>query len=147
MFNSLIQPLTDIAKHLIDIKASEKVKSADSMHQVVGKLMNDERISPIIYMFEHNPDWCHEFPIRDRGLERDVDYTLYYLSYVIYLHNQKFMDDDVFGCVEYLIVRAITNPSTARYLQFIRDFSESNKIRCPFELLMKFAETYQEKMK
>lgn len=134
----MLTKLVDLVPHLIEWTQNEKLKNAEIFHQLIDQLKTDAVYSRIIYMFDCDQNWCNSFPIQDKELERQVDLTLHFMTYIVYLHNKKLMDDEVFGCVEYVIVRALRNRSTVGYLKFINDFANQNKAQCPFKLLIDY---------
>lgn len=67
---------------------NNRLKKADYINELTEKIRTDEMIKETIYMFDYDEDWYSEEFHLSGDLERKVDKTLSYFSYICYLKSR-----------------------------------------------------------
>lgn len=93
----------------------KKVTKVTCVGQLFNILKLDANIQDVVYLFQHGkfiylPDF-HGSP-----LEKQIDITLYYLSYICYLKYKKIISDDEFNFFQIIISRALKSKELKDYL-------------------------------
>ena len=74
---------------LFQWKKNAALKRADYIKELTEKIRTDKDISRVIYMLEYGVRWYSPQFHSGSILERKVDRTLTYFSYILYLKNEK----------------------------------------------------------
>lgn len=75
---------------------SNKIRRAEFIDQINGKLRFDDEFAKIMYRFEYGDKWYDDKFHGSEELERKVDKVLSYLSYICYLKNTKNINEKEF---------------------------------------------------
>ena len=129
---------------------SNNYKRAELVQKLMEKVRDDEEISELVLKIDYsteiryNGDFLYEGEPRDsiksQELMTKIDKTLAYYSYICYLKKQKILKDEDILIFDYTIKRLTTNPHMANYLYSLYHWSNSIKINCSFDYLIKYAE-------
>lgn len=124
---------------LIQWNKSNKYKRAEFVNSLVTTIRNDKELSDAVYMFDYNQTWYDSsFHNGENDLERIVDKTLSYFSYICYLRNNKILSKNDFGFFEYEIKRIAKNHSVQVYLYNLYHFAQKNNCELSFKYLFDY---------
>lgn len=99
-----------------------KLKRADYIHSLLNDIRTNEQNA--FYLFEYNKEW-YGLKFHEGGdLEKKVDNTLSFFSYICYLKQQDILSDKEFDCFKYEIERVLTNKQFQSYIYNIYHFSQ-----------------------
>jgi len=102
---------------LMQWNKSNKYRRAEFIDSLVTTIRNDEELSTAVYMFDYDHKWyTQSFHNNEKELERVLDKTLSYFSYICYLKNNKILSKKDFSFFEYEIKRIAANRSVQAYL-------------------------------
>lgn len=94
---------------------SNKLKRSSYIEPLIEKMKSSE-ISEIVYMFQYGMfDYKKEFH-KSGEMERKVDKTLQYFSYLCYLREKKIISKDEFSFFELEISQSLRDPKLIDYL-------------------------------
>lgn len=125
---------------IIQWRESIKIKRAEYIEQLTAKLRSDPDIREIIYKIDYNEKWYTEEFHNGGELERKVDKTLSYFSYICYLHKIHLISNKGFNFFKYEVDRCLMNKQVQDYLFNLYHFS--SKFNSPFSFahLFKYGE-------
>lgn len=110
-------------------KKSVRIKRADYINELTGKIRSDKDIKYIIYLFEYETEW-YSISFHGSGkLECQVDRTLSYFSYICYLRKQHIITKKEFMFFKYEIEHLLMNTQVLDYLYNIYHYA--NRINEP----------------
>lgn len=112
------------------------IKRSDYINELTEKIRTDSDISKIIYLFEYDYHWYDTSFHGSGELERQVDKTLSYFSYICYLKEQKIIAEKEFKFFKYEIEHILMNYQVLDYLYNIYHYS--NKISQPLTFFYLF---------
>lgn len=99
----------------IQWQRANRLKRADFIHQITEKLRTDTEISQVIYLIEYSKPW-HNMEFHGGGeLERQVDTTLAFFSYICYLRKARLLSRSDFRVLDDELARIANNPSVQAY--------------------------------
>lgn len=114
-------------------RKSSTLKRADYINDLTEKIRTDSDIRDIIYLIDYgdprNPWYNSDFH-NSGELERKVDKTLSYFSYICYLKRKKIISDDEFMFFRYEVERILINRQVKEY--FFNLYHFANKFGNPF---------------
>ena len=111
-----------------------KLKRADYIYSLLKDLRTNERNA--FYLFEYDEEW-HNLQFHKGGdVEKKVDYTLSFFSYICYLKQQNILSNKEFDCFRYELERVLTNEQFKSYFYNIYHFS--TKLNKPISFLHLF---------
>jgi hypothetical protein len=124
---------------LVQWIASNKIKRAEFISQIIDKLRFDKDMVKTMYMVDYDYNWYNQdFHNSNDEIEFSIDKLLSYLSYICYLHATGNIKKEEFKILQYELNRACISPSVQSYLWNLHHFSEKNKTICTFEYLIKY---------
>lgn len=124
-------------------KKSVKIKRAEYLNELTEKIRTDDDISEMIYILDYDQEWYIESFHQSGELERKMDKTLSYFSYICYLFENNLIEKSEFNFFKYEIDRILMNPSTINYFYNLYHFSK----KCNAPITFKFLFEYGEKEK
>lgn len=109
------------------LNESIKMKKADHLHDIIEKLMFDEDIVRFIDKVDYKTEkWYDERFHKEHTVERLVDKTLSYLSYILYLKKEHIICEKDFHFVEYILKRTLRDSQVHSYLYNLYHFDKPN---------------------
>lgn len=99
-----------------------KLKRADYIYSLLNDLRTNERNA--FYLFEYDAKWYNLQFHQGGDMEKKVDYTLSFFSYICYLKQQKILSKKEFDCFKYELERVLTNEQFRSYFYNIYHFSK-----------------------
>ena len=116
------------------------LKRADYINELIEKIRSDDEIREVIYMIDYGEQWySREFHLSSE-LEKKVDKTLSYFSYICYLKKQKIISFTEFAFFEYQIERILNNNQIIDYLYNLYHFSNGFNSAISFKYLFEYGE-------
>ena len=119
---------------------SIKIKRAEYLNELTEKIRTDPDISEVVYILDYNQKWYDDSFHESGELERKVDKTLSYFSYICYLFENKLITKNEFAFFKYEIDRILVNYSTIRYFYNIYHFSNKHGNPMTFKFLFNYGE-------
>lgn len=119
---------------------SIKIKRAEYLNELTEKIRTDPDISEVVYILDYNQKWYDDSFHESGELERKVDKTLSYFSYICYLFENKLITKNEFAFFKYEIDRILVNYSTIRYFYNIYHFSNKHGTPMTFKFLFNYGE-------
>ena len=117
-----------------------KIKRAEYLNELTEKIRTDPDISEGVYILDYNQKWYNDSFHESGELERKVDKTLSYFSYICYLFENKLITENEFAFFKYEIDRILVNYSTIRYFYNIYHFSDKHGTPMTFKFLFNYGE-------
>lgn len=114
------------------------LKRASYINELTEKIRTDPDIKDIVYLFDYEDRWYSSHFHGSGELERKVDKTLSYFSYICYLKNQKLINKKDFKFFQYEIDRILINPDVQDYFYNLYHFSSKFKMPFTFFYLFKY---------
>ncbi len=116
-----------------------KRKRSEYIKTLFDGIRKDPRI--LFYYFEYNKKWYDEEFHNSENLERDIDYTLSYFSYVCYLKNNNIISKKDFQYFCYEIERIVNNDQFKYYMYNLYHFSNKCNQSISFIDLFNYAKS------
>lgn len=124
---------------LMQWRKNIKLKRADYIKELTETIRENKDISDVIYMLDYDESWyCEEFHQCGK-LERKVDKTLAYFSYILYLRNEKILSKKEFLFFKYDIERILRNEQMQDYFYNLYHFSKTQDALFSFSTLLDYA--------
>ena len=76
---------------------SIKIKRGEYLNELTEKIRTDPDISEVVYILDYNQKWYDDSFHESGELERKVDKTLSYFSYICYLFENKLITKNEFA--------------------------------------------------
>lgn len=122
------------------------LKRAQYLSEIIENLKSKGDIGEIIYMFEYNYSWYDGSFHENHELERKVDKTIAYLSYICYLRTSNLISKGEFSLLKYYVNHTLLNDSVQAYLYNIYHFScvilnrtsGANNTEFPFKFILEY---------
>ena len=114
-----------------------RLKRAEYIKLLIDSIRTDKNI--VFYKFEYGEDWYDYKFHNSGGLEKEIDYTLSFFSYICYLKDKKIIGSDEFDSFKYEVERVITNPQCQDYCYNLYHFSRKQNNPIPFKYLIDYA--------
>ena len=131
---------------------SLSLKRADYVNELFNRIRTNELISDAIYIIDYDIDWYspsfHESGLRkdednSYPIEKKIDYTFAYFSYICYLYENKIIGDEDFIFFEYHVNRIFNSEQAIDYLYNIYHFSKAFNSKCSFHYLIKYGNDHK----
>ena len=116
---------------------SMKLKRAEYVYSLLDEIKTNKDISN--YLFDYGQKWYGPSFHNSGELERKIDITLDYYSYICYLYNQRIIKQADFNCFKYDVERIITNHQFIDYCYNLYHFSKKIKQPISFYELFQYA--------
>lgn len=128
---------------LFQWKKNTALKRADYIKELTEKIRTDKDISRVIYMLEYDVRWYSPKFHSGSALERKVDRTLTYFSYILYLKNERIISEKEFLFFKYNLERILRDDQMQDYFYNLYHFSQKQGVPISFEALLKYAKENQ----
>lgn len=119
-------------------KKSIKIKRAEYLNELTAKIRTDNSISEMIYILDYNQNWYDGSFHQSKKLERKMDKTLSYFSYICYLFENNLIEKSEFDFFKYEIDRILMNQSTINYFYNLFHFSKKCNAPIAFKYLFEY---------
>ena len=121
-------------------RGSQTIERANKINDLLGSIGSDDCIRSILHKIDYEDGWyTDEFHNgKQNDLERQVDRTFSYFSYICYLRQRRILTKEEFRFFEYSLRRIFDNSSSVDYLYNIWHFSKKRKTVCPFLHLCRY---------
>lgn len=136
---SFVAVLVGVIFSIYQWRKNSNLKRADYINELTEKIRTDPDIRYIVYLIDYSDSlkpWYDENFHNSGELERKVDKTLSYFSYICYLKSKKIISDDEFKFFKYEIERILFNKQVKEY--FFNLFHFANKFNIPFTFVYLF---------
>lgn len=127
---------------IIQWRNSVAIKRAEYINDLTEKIRSDVDIRNVIYMIDYGTDWYSPDFHGSGELERKVDKTLSYFSYIVYLREGKIISKREFRFFLYEIERLLVNGNIRDYLYNLYHFSNRAGTPCTFTYLIEYGRKY-----
>ena len=119
-------------------RKSMKLKRAEYVKSLLDEIKTNKDI--VNYLFDYNAEKWYGPSFHNSGeLERKIDITLDFYSYICYLRNHHIIKQSDFKCFKYDVERIITNSQFINYCYNLYHFSKKIKQPIPFYELFRYA--------
>ena len=116
---------------------NQKLKRAEYIKTLFDEIRSNSEI--VFYLFEYDSNWYDEKFHNSKELERKIDYTLSYFSYICYLNNNKIITKSDLNYFRYELERILNNQQFKNYIYNLYHFSKEIKQPIPFVDLFQYA--------
>ena len=128
---------------LVQWRMNIKLKRAEYIKSLLDEMRTNKDIIYTYYLLEYDDKRWYDLNFHNSGeLERKIDYTLNFFSYICYLRNHKIINRTDFSCFKYEIERILTNDQFQYYCYNLYHFSKKIKQPIPFFELFEYAKTH-----
>lgn len=120
---------------------NRKFARVEKFREIVDRIRSKEKLVDVLYMMD---DECVEwygpkFSGKDKnGCGRYLDEFLYHISYVLYLYNEEFIDNNVFSTLAYDVERVLSNFQLQEYFYNLKMYALSRGVTFPYQLLVDY---------
>ena len=118
---------------------SLKLKRSEYLNELTRMVNTDEIINKTIYMIDYGQLWYSESFHNNGDLEKKVDHTLSFYSYICYLRKRKVIKEPEFSFFRYDIERALNNSQVVDYLYNLYHFTAKFKMPRFFNYLYNYS--------
>ncbi|HAU86849.1 MAG TPA: hypothetical protein DCW90_15565 [Lachnospiraceae bacterium] len=119
-------------------RKSVLLKRAGYINDLTEKIRTDNDIKKVIYMLDYGNEW-YSFKFHGSGeMERKVDKTLSYFSYICYLKEQKIISNKEFYFFKYEVERILMNKQVQDYFYNLYHFSNKFDTSFTFKYLFDY---------
>ena len=119
-------------------KKSKKFDGVKHVQLLREKLCDDKEVAVAILWFDYDFEWYSDKFHSDMETQRKIDKTLSVLEYACYLKDKRFINDEQFSLVKYIIDRTITNFQVQEYLYNLYHWTEKCGTEMSFSFLLKY---------
>ena len=125
---------------LFQWRGANRMKRAEIVNGLIGLIRTDEYIHAVLQIIDYDESWYTDafHNGKNNDLERQVDRTFSYFSYICYMRKKKLLSTSEFSFFEYDLMRILRNSDSSEYLHFIYSFSSNNDAACPFKYLIEY---------
>ena len=116
------------------------LKRADYIMVLTEKIRSDVEISSVVYIIDYNKPWYDDKFHGGSEIERKVDKTLSYFSYICYLREQNILSPKEFETFEYSLDRILTNFQVIDYLYNLYHITQKLSYNVSFKYLFEYGE-------
>lgn len=113
-------------------------KRAAYINELTEKTRTDTDIQETIYLFDYGEKWYSENFHESGKLERKIDKTLAYFSYISYLKKHHLITRSDFAFFQYEIERILVNCDVQDYFYNLYHFSKKFKLALSFYYLFNY---------
>ena len=142
-FRNLIAAVTLILaviagfRALAQWKESKRIKRAEYIKELTDKIRTDDDIVEIMGLIEYDR-FNYNLEFHHSELEKQVDKTLSFFSYICYLKKQKILSPDEFRFFDYEVTRIFQNMDMVNYLYNLYHFSQNQNRPISFCYLVEY---------
>ncbi|MFI3168444.1 MAG: hypothetical protein R3Y06_00670 [Faecalibacterium sp.] len=116
------------------------LKRADYIKELTMKWQSDQEIKKITYLIDYSERWYSADFHCGGDLEKEVDATLSYFSYICYLNEKKIISKDEFRFLEYKVARILQSSDVQNYFYNIYHFAKKFGKEMSFYYLFVYGE-------
>ena len=116
---------------------NSKFKRAEYIKTLTDEIRTNNHMA--FYLFEYDEDWYGLDFHKGKEIEKKVDYTLSFFSYICYLRKQRIITDTEFDCFRYELERIINNSQFQDYMYNLYHFSKRLNQPISFVYLFEYA--------
>lgn len=120
-FASIVIGFIGLYIAISEYRRSNRIKRATYIDQLTERLKSDKEIRDMIYDFQYG-DFHYTEEFHGSDLEKKVDKTLQYFSYICYLKEKKIITNDEFMFFEIDISQALRCKDLIEYLYNLYHF-------------------------
>lgn len=113
-------------------------KRAAYINELTEKTRTDSDIQETVYLLDYGEKWYSENFHGSGELERKVDKTLAYFSYICYLKKHRLITKNDFAFFRYEIERILMNSDVQDYFYNLYHFSRKFKLPLSFYYLFNY---------
>ena len=117
-------------------KKATGIQRAEYINELTSKIREEKDIAEVIQMFEYNTPW-YGLGFHGSNIEKSVDKTLSYFSYICYLRKMRIITKKEFMFFKYEVEHLLLNPQVKDYLYNIHHYS--NALKTPLSFYYLFA--------
>ena len=140
-FCSLIVAIIGAVFAYAQWKKSMQIKRAEYLYELLEKIRTDEDIREANYLFQYEDNLWYDEKFHNSGnLERKVDKTLNFFSYICYLAYGDLITDEEFCLFDFDIKSALNDIQTKNYLFNLYHFSNKSGRVIPFYYLYQYGQ-------
>lgn len=135
---SLILAILGAFFGLYQWRKSLKIKRAEYINELTEKIRTDDDIKEVVYILDYGHIW-YTSTFHDCGeLERKMDKTLSYFSYICYLYQSHLITKKEFQFFKYEIERILTNAQIQNYFYNLYHFADKFNTPITFKYLFEY---------
>ncbi len=125
---------------LYQYKKNLALKRASYISELTEKIRSDPDMQNVVYLFDYNQEW-YNLDFHNSGeLERKVDKTLSFFSFICYLRKKRLIAKSDFCFFQYEIRRILMNQGVIDYFYNLYHFSKQNNAPITFSYLFEYGE-------
>lgn len=117
---------------------NSRLKKAEYINELTEKIRTDEMIREIIYIFDYGERWYSKEFHFSGELERKVDKTLSYFSYICYLKSRWIITEKELYFFKYELERILRDEQVQDYLYNLYHFSIKIGVPMTFKYLFDY---------
>lgn len=115
------------------------LQRSEKVNELLERIRSDKDMTRCIHLFDYETAW-YDGKFHGGAIEKSVDRTLSYLSYICYLREERILKKKEFDFFRYELVRTVSNRDVQDYLYNVYHFSKFNNSPMTFEYLYRFAQ-------
>ena len=123
---------------LFQWRLSVKTKRAEYINELTMNIRTDKVLRKIIYMLDYDDQWYNEDFHKSKELEKEIDKTLSYFTYICYLKQHRLLTRKEFVFFKYEIDRILMNSQIQNYFYNLYHFYEKFDIPFSFKSLFDY---------
>lgn len=123
-------------------KKSIRIKRAEYIEKLTEKIRTDNDIKEMVYTLDYGHLWYTSAFHNSGELERKMDKTLSYFSYICYLYKSRLISKKEFAIFKYEIERILTNDQVNKYFYNLYHFAKKFKTPMTFSFLFEYGEKH-----
>ena len=123
-------------------KKSVKIKRAEYIEKLTEKIRTDDDIKEIIYILDYGHPWYTDTFHNSGELERKMDKTLSYFSYICYLYNSRLISNKEFAIFKYEVERILLNSQIKNYFFNLYHFAKKFETPMTFSFLFEYGQKH-----
>ena len=125
---------------LFQWKKKNNRQKAEYINELTEKIRTDPDIRDIVYVIDDNLPWYSKSFHGSGELERKIDKTLSYFSYICYLRKQHVITKKEFCFFQYEIDRILMNAQVMDYFYNLYHFAGKFSLPITFQYLFQYGE-------
>ena len=117
-----------------------KLKRAEYIKTLVDEVRSNDRMA--FDLFDYNVEW-YGSDFHQSVIEKQIDYTLSFFSYICYLYKQKIILQKEFNYFKYELERILNNSHFQNYIYNLYHFSQRINQPISFVHLFEYAKKHK----
>lgn len=123
-------------------KKSIRIKRAEYIEKLTEKIRTDNDIKEMVYTLDYGLLWYTSAFHNSGELERKMDKTLSYFSYICYLYSSRLISKKEYAIFKYEIERILTNDQVNKYFYNLYHFAKKFETPMTFSFLFEYGEKH-----